>query len=60
MKSDALDVVPQAVMTAVVAVAGIIVGGVALDYIEPRTRTIPVAGNLITDVRAAWRKVYNP
>lgn len=60
MKDDALAIVPQAVMTAIVAVAGIVIGGIALDTFEPKLRGIPVLGSLATDARAVWRKVYNP
>lgn len=47
-------------MVTVTAVAGVIVGGRALEIIEPRTRGIPVLGNLVTSVKAAWWTVFNP
>lgn len=41
-----------------VAVAGIVLVGVFLDWSYPYAAKIPLVGDLEGSVRAAWRKVY--
>lgn len=43
-----------------VAVAGIVLGGVFLDWSYPYVAKIPFVGDAEAAVRAVWRKVYNP
>jgi hypothetical protein len=55
-----LEVVVDVAMIATAAVAGVIVGGKALEMVEPRVRSIPVVGPIVRGVKAAWWTVYNP
>lgn len=55
-----LDLAVDIGVTGAIAVTSVIIGGTFLDLVEPYTRSIPVLGNVVTSIRAAWRKVYNP
>lgn len=48
-----------AAMAGASAVASIVLGGVFLEWAEPRTRRIPVVHGVVTDLLAVWKKVYN-
>lgn len=55
-----LDVATDIAITGAVAVTSVVLGGTFLEWVEPRTRGIPILHAMVVDVLAVWRKVYNP
>jgi ABC-type proline/glycine betaine transport system permease subunit len=56
-----LDVVVDVAMVTISAIVGTVVLGRALDTdLVRRAEMLPIAGSLITGVRAVVRQVYNP
>ncbi len=44
----------------ITAVVGVIVIGRALEMLVPAAAKVPVLGQLLRDIKAAWWTVYNP
>lgn len=61
MADKRLDAIKAAGITTAAVVAGIVIVGQAQDTDAYRSaERVPFVGPVLTGIKAAWRKVYNP